>query len=316
MGAGALGSILAAHLYADGYDVRILARGRRAEQIAQDGLRIRGLHSLDLKPPLLASPAQISGADLLILTMKTYDIQAAIDSLPSGLTTVAMSVANGVLKNAQLSQRFGVENVLGCMANTSGELLADGEVQFTRNECLHLGALDDGNRLDVQEIAAAFERAGVRARQENNIEALEWSKFVAWTALMSISVTTRLNTAAFLANPHCAALACRIMREMAQLAVAKNIEIIDIGPLPVASITAATIRDGRDQLVAIGRQWQTTVPDHRMSSLQDLERGKRLEFEETLGYALDECRRLALPCSSLADCYALVAGINTAQASS
>ena len=46
---------------------------------------------------------------------------------------------NGVLKNELLARVFGFSRVLGAMADFSGELLANGEVKFTRNVCLHLG---------------------------------------------------------------------------------------------------------------------------------------------------------------------------------
>ena len=51
----------------------------------------------------------------------------------------ALSVQNGVLKNELLATVFGYSRVLGAMADFSGELLANGEVKFTRNVCLHLG---------------------------------------------------------------------------------------------------------------------------------------------------------------------------------
>jgi hypothetical protein len=37
-----------------------------------------------------------------------------------------LSVANGVMKNAQLGDAFGSARVLGCMADTSGELEPSG----------------------------------------------------------------------------------------------------------------------------------------------------------------------------------------------
>ncbi|HEY9183603.1 MAG TPA: 2-dehydropantoate 2-reductase N-terminal domain-containing protein, partial [Gammaproteobacteria bacterium] len=46
LGAGAMGSILGAHLARAGHSVAMLARGRRAEQIRSEGLRISGLIQL------------------------------------------------------------------------------------------------------------------------------------------------------------------------------------------------------------------------------------------------------------------------------
>jgi 2-dehydropantoate 2-reductase len=57
LGAGALGSILGAHLARAGHDVVLLARGRRAEQITADGVAIEGLVDLQTRVPVLDDPA-------------------------------------------------------------------------------------------------------------------------------------------------------------------------------------------------------------------------------------------------------------------
>jgi ketopantoate reductase len=47
-----------------------------------------------------------------------------------------------------------------------------------------------------------------------------------------------------------------------------------------------------------------------MSTLQDVERGKRLEVEEPLGYAVQQSAALGIPTPTLEVCYKLIAGIN------
>jgi 2-dehydropantoate 2-reductase len=43
-----------------------------------------------------------------------------------------------------------------------------------------------------------------------------------------------------------------------------------------------------------GAQYRLNAPQHRMSALQDVEAGRRLEVNETLGYALEKSRALGL----------------------
>lgn len=310
VGVGALGTILAAHLTQAGHTVTVLARGRRATQVEQHGLVVRGLAELKVKCALLSDPAHIADAELLIVTVKTYDNDAAIAALPERHFDSVFSVANGVLKNTQLEKRFGANSVLGCMANTSGELLDNGEVNFTRNVCLHLGELDGGVSPRANTIAQAIDRSGIATQSEENIRDIEWSKFVGWCALFALSVTTRFGTGNLLADPHCAWLAAGMIKEVALLARANGIKIEDQSPLPVATIAAAARENGRDILMQIGDEWRHSAPQHRMSSLQDLERGKPLEVEETLGFAIAEGRRLNIDTPTLAIFYDLVAGIN------
>ena len=51
-------------------------------------------------------------------------------------------------------------------------------------------------------------------------------------------------------------------------------------------------------------------PTHRMSSLQDLEAGRPLEIEETLGYAVRRARELQQPVPLLDSLYHLAAAID------
>jgi 2-dehydropantoate 2-reductase len=52
------------------------------------------------------------------------------------------------------------------------------------------------------------------------------------------------------------------------------------------------------------------APAHRVSTLQDLERGRRLEVEETLGYAVRKGVELGVPVPTVETCYRLLAGVN------
>lgn len=55
VGAGAIGSIIGAHLARSGHSLVMLVRARRALQIAQDGLRIKGLVEFSQSAPTSAS---------------------------------------------------------------------------------------------------------------------------------------------------------------------------------------------------------------------------------------------------------------------
>jgi len=52
------------------------------------------------------------------------------------------------------------------------------------------------------------------------------------------------------------------------------------------------------------------APAHKLSTLQDLERSRRLEVEETLGYVVRKGAELDVPLLTLDTCYRLIAGIN------
>jgi ketopantoate reductase len=49
---------------------------------------------------------------------------------------------------------------------------------------------------------------------------------------------------------------------------------------------------------------------HKMSALQDVERGRRLEVEETFGYVVRKGAEFGLEMPALETCYRLLAGID------
>ena len=218
----------------------------------------------------------------------------------------AFSVQNGVLKNELLARVFGYSRVLGAMADFSGELLANGEVKFTRNVCLHLGDEKGGMSPRAQEMAKLIDGAGVRCVAASDIRTREWSKFSGWIAQFPLAVLTRQITWKFLMDEHSALVIVRIVREAAALAAAMGIELTDMPPLPVPSIANANDAQAIEIVRGIGQKFLDTSPEHRMSAQQDVLRGSRLEHEETLGYALEKAREFDVPMPTLDVCYRII----------
>jgi 2-dehydropantoate 2-reductase len=310
LGAGALGSIIGAHLSRSGHQVVLLARGQRALAIEQEGLRIKGLQQFTQRIPVLTDPSQFKGADVFVVATKTQGTQAALEPYRHAAIGTAFSVQNGVVKDDQLAGLWGKERVLGALADTSGELLSNGEVLFTRNERVYVGELQGDDSERSRHIANVLDRSGVRSSAVTNIESLEWSKYAAWVGLMALAVTTRAPTWKFMIDPDLALVLAKLVREMGVLAAARKIPLSNQSPLPVATIIQGSETDAAALIQAGGRELQIKAPGHRMSGLQDLEAGRMLEVEETLGYAAREAARLKLPLPNVATLYSVVAGID------
>jgi 2-dehydropantoate 2-reductase len=313
LGAGAIGSILGAHLARAGHSVLMLARARRAQQIERDGLAITGLTEFSQRVPSLSDPMLLQAAEVLIVATKTYVTAAALAALRHADIGVGLSIQNGMMKDELLADAYGSDRVLGALANLSGELLATGQVLFTRNTRLTVGELDGSDSARARSIAAALDASGIRAAADRDILAQEWSKFAAWAPMMILSVTTRAPTWKFLLDPGAALVLVRLVREVGALADARQVRLSDHGVLPVATICRSSDQDAVAALAAVGRDMQSSAPLHRMSTLQDLEAGRPLEIEETLGHALRMASGLALTLPLLRDCYPLVAGIDRMQ---
>jgi 2-dehydropantoate 2-reductase len=309
-GAGAIGSIIGAHLARAGQSVVMLVRAQRAQQIAQHGLYIRGLVEFSQSVPTITEPSRLTSAAVLIVATKTYATEAVLASLRGAAIGAAFSVQNGMMKDDLLAAAFGRQRVLGSLADLSGEMLGSGEVLFTRNSNLFVGELDASDSARARHIAASIDAAGVRAVADPDILSLEWSKFAAWAAMMALSVTTRALTWKYLIDPGTAQVAVRVMREVGTLAAACEVRMSDRAVLPVASICRESEQDAIALLAKSGLQMKSAAPLHRMSTLQDLEAGRPLEVEETLGHAVRRAAELQLSLPLLSSLYSLVAGID------
>lgn len=311
LGAGAIGSIIGAHLAQAGHSVVMLARGKRGEQLQREPLRITGLADFAVMVPTIVNPAEFAGAEALIVATKTIGTAQALDALRSADIEIAFSIQNGLWKNDQLVRAFGRERVLGSLANTSGELLPSGEVLFTRNVNIFIGELDGGDSERAHDIARAIDASGVRSTAVPDILAREWTKFVGWTGLMAMSVVTRATTGKYLSDPDCATLLVGLVREMHSLAMASGIALTDQHSLlPIKTIVASSNEEAVAAVIRAGEQFASAAPEHRMSTLQDLNAGKPLEIEETLGDAVARAKAHKLTLPLLETCYRLVAAID------
>jgi len=312
LGAGALGSIAVAHLARAGQDVALIARGPRAQLLAERGVTVTGLSDFTVKLPIIERPQDLDACDAFMLTAKTYDTQPALEGVRNLKADMAFSVQNGVVKNDHLAAVFGWEHTLGCIANFSGEVKEDGSVLFSRNEGLYLGEFPSGSSQRTQELASILDQAGIKTVASDRIQSVEWSKYATWMGLTAVAVLTRLYTHTLYQDDDLDLLQTTLTREAVELAAALDIDVIDLGGLifPRTMSLAST-----EECVAVikkagaAMQAQGTVT-HRMSALQDLLRGRQLEIEETYGYAVRKATELGVPMPALQTCYQLLAGIN------
>jgi 2-dehydropantoate 2-reductase len=165
---------------------------------------------------------------------------------------------------------------------------------FTRNVDLRVGELHGPVTPRVRRIADSLVAAGIRATASDTMLADEWSKFAAWVGLMALSVTTRRNTWEYLCNPDAALLLVRLVREVGRLAAACDVELVGAPVLPVQELCRASDERAVEIVTTIGQTFRQNAPTHRVSSLQDLEAGRPLEIDETIGHAVAMARRMKL----------------------
>jgi len=310
LGAGAMGTILGAHLARAGHSVAMLARGRRAEQIRSEGVRVSGLAQLSAPIHVIDDPAGLRETQVLVVATKAIGTAESLKRLAGARIGYAFSIQNGVLKNDLLEAAFGSDHVLGALANMSGELLPSGEVLFTRNVSLQIGALRGGVPEAVRSLAHTIDSSGVRSAAVPDIAAREWSKFAAWAGMAGVSITTRAVTWKYLVDPDAALVLVRLIREVRDLAARFGVGLTDDVVFPVATLCTGTEEAAVRVLNDIGTHFRDHSPEHRLSAHQDIDAGRPLEVEETLGHAARTAARMGLSLPLLDAVYRIAAAID------
>jgi 2-dehydropantoate 2-reductase len=310
LGAGALGSLFGAHLAKGGEEVVLIARQARAKAIQEGGITVTGLANFTVPVDVTARPQAVQEADVLLVTVKTYDMEAALDGVSHLRVGSVLSVQNGVVKDEQLARRFGWDKTLGAAAHISAELLPDGVVRFTANEWCDIGELPEGTSARVEALAAALARSGIRAEASSYIRSVEWTKYVLVTSWMALAALTRLPTYRFFKHPDLAWVAARVAQEMAQLPARLGIPLLDKGAFDAETLSRMPFAAAVASFQQVGERLEAQgATAHKVSILQDLERGRRLEVEEIFGYAVRQGAALGVPLPTVEICYRLIKGI-------
>jgi 2-dehydropantoate 2-reductase len=316
VGAGALGSIYAAYLARGGHQVSLIARGARAAALARHGIAIVGTDSFSAHCDIVTQPDTLRQADVAIVAIKTYDTEQALASLRRLKVTTAFSVQNGVLKNKMLGNVFGKQTTLGAISMVGGDVLPvngglPGAVRYSMPGPTIIGELSGSESPRVKAIVDALVKSGLKAQVSTDIASVEWSKFVGWSGFSTLAVLTRLPTWRFLTDPDTALIATRVMRETAAVAIRHGITLQDSG-FSSREFIGGSEESAMKTVQAHGEKMRTTAPNFRQSILQDADRNRRLEVNETLNYTLTLAKELGVATPSLDFCCRILGVVSRA----
>lgn len=302
--------MLGAHLVRAGEEVTFVARGQRAAFVQHQGITLTGRVHFTVPVTATTHPHEVQNADVFMVTVKAYDMEPALASVRHVQAQSVLSFQNGVLKNEQLARTFGWEKVLGATGIVGGEVLPDGTVRHTQTPSLVVGELPAGTSARVDTLAATLTRAGIQTTASPQIQTAEWSKYVLFVGTMALAVLTRLEVYKSLTDPDGAWIMAQLMRETGGIATRLGIPLDDEGLMPIKTLCRVSLDEAAAILRRVGAAMEARAPTHKVSALHDLERGRRLEVEETLGYAVRKGAELGLALPTLVTCYRLIAGVN------
>ena len=192
-GAGAVGSVMGALLHRSGCDSVLIARGAHLETMQRDGLMLIGPEGTSRHPvQAVAHPGEIDFEehDVVILTMKTHDVAAALEDL-SGASERELPIVcaqNGVESERIASRRFA--NVYGMLVWLPAMFLEPGQVisyGSPRMGLLDAGCYPNGTDARIEQVTAALDASGLVARPRPDIMRWKYNKLLSnlFNALMA-----------------------------------------------------------------------------------------------------------------------------------
>lgn len=129
IGLGAMGVFFAPRLYETyGENFRVIANGERKERLENKGVTVNGIN---YKFPIITPDVMGDEADLIIIGVKGYSLEQAIDDIRNqvGENTLILSLLNGVDSEERLIKEFGNEHVLYSFMRMS-VVMKDGKADF------------------------------------------------------------------------------------------------------------------------------------------------------------------------------------------
>lgn len=283
-GAGAIGGFIAGHLATvPGVEVSVIARGAHLAAIREKGLRVITperdqtvrIHATD-------NAAELGPQDYVFITLKAHQVTPALAAMRPllGAETAVLPPTTGIpywyfhgLEGPHADRRverldpgglqweaLDPERVIGCVYWLGAEAPAPGVARQDGGiASLPVGEPDGTRSARVLRLAEVMRQAGLHAPVRADIRGEIWIKMINSLCWNPVAVLTMATLGEIGVRTELVALVRRMLTEAEAVATTLGATI----PVPMEKRVAATIR----------------LTGHKMSMLQDLERGRPLEID-------------------------------------
>ena len=287
---------MAVELTLAGNEVCVIARGEHLQAIQDHGLRLRidGEEKI-ARMPASDDPAAFGHQDIVVCALKAHQAyaNAGLFAPLLGPGTAVVAAANGIPwwyfhkqggrfegrhldtvdPDARQWTLIGPERAIGCVIDPACEVIGPGVIEHHEFKRFTLGE-PDGSRSDrVLALAEVLNGAGFDAPVRDDIRWNVWLKLWGNVCFNPISALTHATLDRIVAEPGLKALCTVVMREAKAVSEALGVDIPD------------DMIERR--LAAAG-----SIVGHKMSMLQDLERGRSMEIDALVG-SVHELGRLS-----------------------
>jgi 2-dehydropantoate 2-reductase len=295
-GTGGVGGYFGACLARAGHEVVFLARGKNLAALQSSGITVESIDG-DFHLSRITAVESVAGlgpVTLVLVTVKSYDSTTIARQIAPlvGEDTVVLSLQNGIENESLLASELDLPPLMGAMTEIGAELVEPGVVRHVAEGTIVFGEMTGHESPRGHALAELFTAAGIRHRLSLEMPLMLWSK-LSWNAAHN-AVTAITHTAAGAAAsiPATAEVLRAAMHEVVAVARAQGI-------LLEPARVDTTIAFSRDHLGEL-----------RTSMLQDLERGRRLEYDAINGAVIRFGETVGVPTPVNRTLYGLLAALN------
>ena len=192
VGAGAIGSLLAAHLATVG-DVLVLTRRQdHANALNEEGLRVSGRHDFTARVTAAADARDLPDFDLGIVATKATGLEAAAEALSGRFPAATiMTVQNG-LGAEEVVRARGDWPLVSAVTFMSGTKHSDTHVEYILDTPTWLGPYGDTPFERVTEITQLLVDSGLKAEALPDLRPAQWSKLIFNATVNGVAALTGL----------------------------------------------------------------------------------------------------------------------------
>jgi 2-dehydropantoate 2-reductase len=291
VGAGAIGSLYAAHL-AQVTEVSVLTRREdHARGLNEQGLRVSGRHDFTARVTAATTARELPHFDLGIIATKATGLESAAASLEGAFPgATVMTVQNG-LGAEEVVRRHGAWPLVSAVTFMSGTKHSDTHVEYILDTATWLGPYGDTAFDRVQEIAALLVESGLQAEALADLRPAQWSKLIFNATVNGVSALTGL--------PHDAHFAAE--QEHSDLGHLVH-GLVEEGKR-IAAAAGVDLHDDPWRMNVLATQRGSA---HYPSMLEDVDARRPTEVELINGALVREAERLGVPAPLHTALYRLV----------
>ncbi len=229
IGAGGVGGFYGGLLAKGGEEVVFIARGKHLDTLKSLGLVVRSsFGNFSVKTEATDTTRGLKPADLVLLTVKTYDTERALPLLPAlcGRDTVVLSLQNGVDSAERVAQVIGREHVVGGLTYVESRIEQPGVImQTSKFHRIIVGELDGRVTNRLVQVQSSFRKAGIDCEVSTIIRQALWEKFLFLCPFAEVTSITQSSIGEVLEFPATRNLVTKAMEEIVEIALAQGIAL-------------------------------------------------------------------------------------------